>query len=753
MDYILVDDEEEITPLKRFKRSSNESLVIPLPSESESLSSKPPSVLVKPLVKPKRVEKRKSIDNKKIDSKLCDTSKKQSSLSSYFKTPNKKEKALNGKKMDASLKPGIMDNLCPICGCRLNNLDEPAIQYHVNQCLNEKHSRKVSSEQSLITESNFSNSHPDVVKTDSISSDLLINDTGNENFETQNEVFSNQETIHLAPISETNDENEIYKTQNEFCSNPEKISAIPILETKNENEIYRTQHNILETHSEELFSDIEEVNENEIMKIKKSRETISNSRETISIPLKVNKQNPNQVRTSIKCKGNIEANFDASILNKVMDNSDISEDKVVEKSDNSEDEIIITNVNKTTEKTKSQSNIGNFFKSNNANQPTKVKVPPTNKPLTSKPLTSKPLTSKPSVGNKFKRNQPAKQCPFYKKIPGTSITIDAFRYGEIAGCTCYFLSHFHADHYGGLTKKFQGTIYCSKVTGNLVISQLGIDSSRVINLPMNKPIKVNDVMVTLLDANHCPGAVMFYLELSNKQRILHVGDFRADESMMTSTNSILQNHRLNTIYLDTTYCNSKYSFPLQKDTIAHVRKFVKSFLQSRPRTLICVGTYTIGKERVFEAISEELKINKIAVSKNKLKVLKCLEDEGLGTKLTVDYNETNLHVIPMAWLNIKKLNDHFTIYNKESKYEHLLAIKPTGWTFTNNTNSLDDIKPQTKGGISIYGLPYSEHSSFKELEWFIRTLKPYKIIPTVNIGSKPLRDQMQIYFNQWLSSS
>jgi len=730
MDYILVDDEEEITPLKRFKRSSNESLVIPLPSESESLSSKPLSVLVKPLVKTKRAEKRKSIDNKKIDSKLCDTSKKQSSLSSYFKTPNKKEKALNGKTMDACLKPGIMDNLCPICGCRLNNLDEPAIQYHVNQCLNEKPSRKVSSEQSLITESNFSNSHPDIVKTDSISSDLLFNDTENENFKTQNKVFSNSETIHCSPISETNDENEIFKTQKEFCSNPEKISAVPISETNDENEIYKTQHGILETHSEELFSDIEEDNENEIIKIQ-------NSRETISIPLKVNKQNPNQVRTSIKGNGDIEANLDASILNKEVDNID-----------NSEDEVMITNVNKTTEKTKSQSNIGNFFKSNNANQPTKVKVPPTNKPLT-----SKTLTSKPSVGNKFKRNQPAKQCPFYKKIPGTSFTVDAFRYGEIAGCTCYFLSHFHADHYGGLTKKFQGTIYCSKVTGNLVISQLGIDSSRVINLPMNKQIKVNDVMVTLLDANHCPGAVMFYLELSNKQRILHVGDFRADESMMTSTNSILQNHRLNTIYLDTTYCNSKYSFPLQKDTIAHVRKFVKSFLKSRPRTLICVGTYTIGKERVFEAISEELKINKIAVSKNKLKVLKCLEDEGLGTKLTVDYNETNLHVIPMAWLNIKKLNDHFTIYNKESKYEHLLAIKPTGWTFTNNTNSLDDIKPQTKGGISIYGLPYSEHSSFKELEWFIRTLKPYKIIPTVNIGSKPSRDQMQTYFNQWLSSS
>ena len=48
-----------------------------------------------------------------------------------------------------------------------------------------------------------------------------------------------------------------------------------------------------------------------------------------------------------------------------------------------------------------------------------------------------------------------------------------------------------------------------------------------------------------------------------------------------------------------------------------------------------------------------------------------------------------------------------------------------------------------------FGVPYSEHSSFRELTMFCCALRIDKIIPTVNIGNAKTREKMKAWCDKW----
>ena len=65
--------------------------------------------------------------------------------------------------------------------------------------------------------------------------------------------------------------------------------------------------------------------------------------------------------------------------------------------------------------------------------------------------------------------------------------------------------------------------------------------------------------LTAVDANHCPGSVMFVIRLRSGVTLLHVGDCRAGHSM--EEEPVFWNTRIDKLYLDTTYCRPEYDFP------------------------------------------------------------------------------------------------------------------------------------------------------------------------------------------------
>ncbi|KAG5244044.1 DNA cross-link repair protein [Salix suchowensis] len=268
-----------------------------------------------------------------------------------------------------------------------------------------------------------------------------------------------------------------------------------------------------------------------------------------------------------------------------------------------------------------------------------------------------------------------RDIPSWCSIPGTPFRVDAFKYLR-GDCSHWFLTHFHMDHYQGLTRSFcHGRIYCSLITAKLVNLKIGIPWDSLHVLPLNQKICIDGVDVTCLDANHCPGSIIILFEPPNGKAVLHTGDFRFSEKMVAMP--VLQMSSIHTLILDTTYCNAQYDFPKQEAVIQFVIEAIQAEAFN-PKTLFLIGSYTIGKERLFLEVARVLH-KKVYVNMAKFRLLECLgfPEEDMRW-ITLNEQESHIHVVP------------------------------------------------------IYEVPYSEHCSFTELREFVKFVSPEKIIPSVN---------------------
>ncbi|XP_049293611.1 uncharacterized protein LOC125769140 [Anopheles funestus] len=315
-------------------------------------------------------------------------------------------------------------------------------------------------------------------------------------------------------------------------------------------------------------------------------------------------------------------------------------------------------------------------------------------------------------------------CPSYKIIAGTNFAVDAFRYGDIEGVTHYFLTHFHADHYIGLKKTFSKPLIMSSITARLVKTFINVSEEFYQVIDLHQSIVIDDIEIIALDANHCPGGIMFLFRLPNGSNILHTGDFRASPEMEEYPE--FWNFSIDSIYLDTTYLSSKYAFKSQWESVADAREAVSAFLKKHigVKVLIVCGSYLIGKEKVWLELATTTGM-KVWTEPNRWKALKAIADPQHLSRLVADPLEANIHVLAMNKLSYDELNEYMNQF--PDRYESVIAIRPSGW----EKNS----KPQYRGRINIVGIEYSEHSSFDELKRFVQFIRPREVISTVPYGN------------------
>ncbi|NWH86085.1 DCR1B exonuclease, partial [Aegithalos caudatus] len=301
-------------------------------------------------------------------------------------------------------------------------------------------------------------------------------------------------------------------------------------------------------------------------------------------------------------------------------------------------------------------------------------------------------------------------------LSGTPIAVDVWNLRRLENARLFFLSHMHADHTVGLSSTWSRPVYCSPLTARLLHHRLQVSKCWIRPLEVGQSHVVDEVTVTLIDANHCPGSVMFLFE-GTFGTILYTGDFRYTSAMQDEP--ALRGRHIDYLYLDNTHCYPQRALPSRE---VATRQAV-DLIRAHPHHYVVIGLYTLGKEALLVDLAREFH-TWVVVSLWRLEQMRLLElpdvftsEEGTGRIRVVEVSDVRRDTL-ITWNML-----HPTI-----------AIIPTG-------------RPMKVTHPGMHLIPYSDHSSFTELREFVKWLKPCSVIPI-------LKDEMcQVYFQEFLSSA
>ncbi|CAJ0601458.1 unnamed protein product [Cylicocyclus nassatus] len=311
-------------------------------------------------------------------------------------------------------------------------------------------------------------------------------------------------------------------------------------------------------------------------------------------------------------------------------------------------------------------------------------------------------------------------------VIGQNIAVDRFYIND--KCEYHFLTHAHVL----INKKFidwgAKPIYCSQLTARLLPLVLPgkASLSKIIRpLEVGKVHSIDPTLhVTLLDANHCPGSVMFLFEGSFVPggSALVTGHFRADSQFMALFDNDpaftrLSQTFLSTVYLDATcFDESLGSLPERKDS---EKMLVDELRKNQGRTII-IPIPKVGMEDILAGISQKL-AESVLVSSQTLSVSKLCGVK--GGKLVANGNDANFRIRTLSVTNMwSRCFNAANALKKAPKPAMIVDLSPRG-----------DLRRVL--GESILWIPYSSHSSNREIHEFLARLKYGNVVCTDKLPS------------------
>ena len=227
------------------------------------------------------------------------------------------------------------------------------------------------------------------------------------------------------------------------------------------------------------------------------------------------------------------------------------------------------------------------------------------------------------------------------------------------------------------------------------------------------------ILVTLIDANHVPGAVMILIK-GYFGNILYCGDFRFRPEMLTASPAlkiVLNREDLDELYLDNTFFYPTCNFPPRCEMVEKVM----NILTKHPNHRVYIGLRKLGKEQVLVEIAKRLN-ERICITPEKLEMFEILE---LPDVFTTDPNSSRIHCVNMHLLKRKFLEDE---NRKQKTVGIMLTALYYGW-------DSPDIPYSISHEYNLHVVEYSDHSSYDEIIEFVQAVKP-KIIKPIIVDSQ-----------------
>ncbi|RSL50097.1 hypothetical protein CEP53_008916 [Fusarium sp. AF-6] len=247
------------------------------------------------------------------------------------------------------------------------------------------------------------------------------------------------------------------------------------------------------------------------------------------------------------------------------------------------------------------------------------------------------------------------------------IRIDFFRHNaDVQPPLACFLSHVHSDHLAGLESFRSPFVYCSAATREILLrlerypcrinyakgllearQQTYRHLSKVLKpLPLETPTTIElrpgcEIQLTLFDANHCPGAVMFLIENDSKA-ILYTGDIRSEPWFVNtiSRNPNLVEYTSGLKTLDKIYLDTSFTEDLPFQTKAQgITELLRKVSKYPSDTVFHFQAWTYGYEDVWVALSKALK-SQVHVDDYKLRIYGSLKSRPSETRFSSDVHLT-----------------------------------------------------------------------------------------------------------------